>query len=42
MFPLLEYLDYELIKNHPKIFMWYSDITALHLGTYAKTGLTTF
>jgi muramoyltetrapeptide carboxypeptidase len=42
MFPLLEYLDYELIKNHPKIFMGYSDITALHLGIYAKTGLTTF
>ncbi|MDI3234731.1 LD-carboxypeptidase [Exiguobacterium antarcticum] len=39
---LLDELDYDLIRNNPKIFMGYSDITALHAGIYAKTGLTTF
>lgn len=39
---LLPYIDYEYLKNHPKIIMGYSDVTALLLGIYAKTGLTTF
>lgn len=39
---LLPFLDYELIRKNPKIFIGYSDITALLLGIYAKTGLTTF
>ncbi|QPA32817.1 S66 peptidase family protein [Thermaerobacillus caldiproteolyticus] len=39
---LLEDLDYHLIKHHPKIFMGYSDITALHLAIYKQTGLVTF
>lgn len=39
---LLPYIDYEYLKNHPKIFMGYSDVTALLLGIYTKTGLTTF
>lgn len=39
---LLPYIDYEYIKKNPKIFMGYSDVTALLLGIYSKTGLTTF
>lgn len=39
---LLPYLDYELIKNNPKILCGYSDITALENGIYAQTGLVTY
>lgn len=39
---LLPYLDYELIRQNPKIFCGFSDITALLNGIYAKTGLVTF
>ncbi len=39
---LLPYLDYELIKNNPKFFCGFSDITALLNAIYAKTGLITF
>lgn len=39
---LLDELDYELIRNNPKIFVGYSDITALFAGIYQQTGLTTF
>jgi muramoyltetrapeptide carboxypeptidase LdcA involved in peptidoglycan recycling len=39
---LLPYLDYELIKQNPKIFVGFSDITVLHYAIYAKTGLRTF
>lgn len=39
---LLEFLDYELIKQHTKIFVGYSDITALLNAIYAKTGLVTY
>lgn len=39
---LLDKLDYKLIKNNPKIFIGYSDITALHLAIFKKTGLVTF
>jgi muramoyltetrapeptide carboxypeptidase len=39
---LLPYLDYSLIKNNPKIFCGYSDITALGNAIYAKTGLVTY
>ncbi|MDD7794751.1 S66 peptidase family protein [Clostridium sp. 'White wine YQ'] len=35
-------LDYDMIRKNPKIFIGYSDITALHLAIYKKTGLTTF
>lgn len=36
---LLRYLDWNLIKNNPKIFCGYSDITALSNAIYSKTGL---
>lgn len=39
---LLGHLDYELIKNNPKILCGYSDITALANAIYRKTGMTTF
>lgn len=39
---LLPYLDYELIKENPKILCGYSDIIALLNAVYAKTGLVTY
>lgn len=39
---LLEAIDYALIARNPKIFLGYSDITALHLAIHRRTGLTTF
>ncbi|MBU1098342.1 MAG: LD-carboxypeptidase [Ignavibacteriae bacterium HGW-Ignavibacteriae-2] len=39
---LLDKINYNLIKKNPKIFVGYSDITALQLAFYAKTGLVTF
>jgi muramoyltetrapeptide carboxypeptidase len=39
---LLPFLDFDLIKAHPKILCGYSDITALTLAVYAKTGLITY
>lgn len=39
---ILEYVDYGLIKNNPKIICGYSDITALLNAIYAKTGLVTY
>ncbi len=37
-----EYIDYELIKDNPKIICGYSDITSLTNIITAKTGLVTF
>ena len=34
--------DYKLIKKNPKIFIGYSDITALHVAIFQQTGLVTF
>ena len=39
---ILPFLDYEVIKNNPKILCGYSDITALLSAIEAKTGLVTF
>jgi muramoyltetrapeptide carboxypeptidase len=39
---LLDDIDYELIKENPKIFVGYSDITALLMAIRKKTGLITF
>ncbi len=39
---LLNYIDYSLIKQNPKIFCGYSDITALSATIYKKTGLITY
>jgi len=39
---ILHQVDYDLIKNNPKIFVGYSDITALCFAILAKSGLITF
>lgn len=39
---VLEHIDYEIIRQHPKILCGYSDITALLSAVYAKTGLVTY
>ena len=39
---VLDYLDYENIKNNPKIICGYSDITSLTNAIYQRTGLVTF
>ena len=39
---VLDYIDYENIKNNPKIICGYSDITSLTNAIYYKTGLVTF
>lgn len=39
---ILPYVDFELIKENPKIICGYSDITALSNAIYAKTGLVTY
>ncbi|WP_080054823.1 S66 peptidase family protein [Spirosoma aerolatum] len=38
---LLSLLDYDLIQRNPKVLIGYSDVTALLLAIYAKTGLVT-
>lgn len=39
---LLPYLDYDLIRQHPKLICGYSDTTAILNAIYAKTGLITY
>ena len=39
---ILKYLDFEMIKNNPKILCGFSDITILLDAIYAKTGLVTY
>lgn len=39
---LFDYIDWELIKNNPKVFCGFSDITAMGNAVYAKTGLVTY
>ena len=39
---LLDKIDFNIIKNNPKIFAGYSDITALLNLIYKKTGMITF
>lgn len=39
---LLKYIDWELIRNNPKIFLGYSDITALNNAIFSKTGLVNY
>lgn len=39
---ILDFIDYEAIKQNPKIFCGFSDITALSNAIYAKTGLVTY
>jgi muramoyltetrapeptide carboxypeptidase len=39
---LLERIDYSVIKRNPKILVGYSDVTALQLAIFKRTGLVTF
>lgn len=39
---ILNLLDYEMIKNNPKVFVGYSDITALHIAFNQISNLVTF
>lgn len=39
---LLDYVDYNLIQENPKILCGFSDITALANAIYAKTGMVTY
>ncbi len=39
---LIEYLDFKLIEQHPKIIVGYSDISFLNLAIHQMTGLVTF
>lgn len=39
---LLPHLEYDLIRQNPKIFCGYSDITLLHHAVFVNTGLRTF
>ena len=39
---ILDLLDYDVIKNNPKIIMGFSDITSLINAIYTKTGLVTY
>ena len=39
---LLPFLDYRGIRRNPKIFVGYSDMTAIHLALQCRSGLVTF
>ena len=39
---ILPLLDYAAIRANPKLFLGYSDITAMHLAILVKSGLVTF
>jgi muramoyltetrapeptide carboxypeptidase len=39
---ILEYLDFDTIKNNPKILLGYSDVTSLQIAIFKETGLITF
>ena len=39
---LLPDINYQLIKKNPKVFIGFSDITALHVAISQQTGLVTF
>jgi len=39
---ILKLLDYRKIEEHPKVFVGYSDITALLCSIYERTGLVTY
>lgn len=39
---LLPMLDFEMIRNNPKVFIGYSDISSLHFNINQKSGLVTY
>lgn len=39
---ILDLIDYDIIKNNPKVFVGYSDITALHIAFNQNSNLVTY
>jgi len=39
---LLPYIDYKAFEKDPKVIIGYSDVTAILMGIYAKTGIKTY
>ena len=39
---ILDHVEFEVIRRHPKVFIGFSDITALHLAIQQRAGLVTF
>lgn len=39
---MLPYVDFEIIRKHPKVFIGYSDITSMHLAIAKNAGFVTF
>ncbi|MEM9752212.1 MAG: LD-carboxypeptidase [Planctomycetota bacterium] len=39
---ILPLLDFDIIAQNPKVFVGFSDITALHIAIHQRTGLVTF
>ena len=39
---MMEYVDWDMIAQHPKAFVGYSDITTIHSALHEKCGLCTF
>lgn len=39
---VLPFLDYDLIRAHPRVFQGYSDVTVLHWAFLKQAGLSTF
>jgi len=39
---ILDLVDFGVVKDNPKIFIGYSDITTLHIAMHQRTGLVTF
>ncbi len=39
---LLDRIDFDVIRRNPKVFVGFSDITALHIAIGQRTGLVTF
>ncbi len=39
---MLDKIDFDLVRKNPKVFVGYSDITAIHLALYKMTGLCSF
>jgi muramoyltetrapeptide carboxypeptidase len=39
---LLDRVDFHVVHRHPKVFIGFSDITALHLAIHQRAGIVTF
>lgn len=39
---IIDKIDYDLVRQNPKVFCGFSDITSLHMAFYTQSGLHTF